>query len=70
MCNGSLPSQRPASQLAPAAPAFDVGWNAHHIGFERDTVKFLAPPSGRNWALMGWDVRDKLCKMKLHQEPS
>jgi len=38
-------------------PAFDAGWNAHEVGLERKTVEVLTPPSGRGWALMGWDVR-------------
>jgi len=38
-------------------PAFDAGWNAHEVGLERNTVSVLAHPTGREWALMGWDSR-------------
>ncbi len=38
-------------------PAFDAGWNAHKVGLGRETVEVLSHPSGRSWALMGYDVR-------------
>lgn len=41
-------------------PAFDAGWDAHETGLERETVAILTPPSGRAWALMGWDARNGL----------
>lgn len=37
--------------------AYDAGWDAHRLGLARDTVAALAPPSGRDWALLGWDTR-------------
>ena len=43
-------------------PAFDAGWNAHEVGLERETVSVLAHPTGREWALMGWDCRELVAK--------
>jgi hypothetical protein len=45
--------------------AFDAGWNAHEVGLERETVAvFAADPAARPWALMAWDVRQKLAQGK------
>jgi hypothetical protein len=38
--------------------AFDAGWNAHSLGMSRETVRVLTPPSGVEWALLAWDIRD------------
>ena len=52
---------RPSSVPAEGqVPAFDAGWNAHRLGLERETVEVLSHPGGREWALMGWDVRAKI----------
>lgn len=45
--------------------AFDAGWNAHEVGLSREMVKALAgiaedDEQARQWALMAWDVRQKL----------
>lgn len=37
--------------------AFDAGWDAQEVGLDRETVAVLAHPSGRSWALLGWDSR-------------
>jgi hypothetical protein len=53
----SRPSSVPA---VGQVPAYDAGWNAQEIGLERETVRVLTPPSGRGWALLGWDTRAAL----------
>lgn len=40
--------------------AFDAGWNASEAGLDRQTVAVLTPPSGRGWALLGWDARETI----------
>lgn len=45
----------PAVPEAGAVAPFDAGWEAHHAGLERETVRVLAADPG--WALLGWDAR-------------
>jgi hypothetical protein len=49
--------------------AFDAGWHAHEIGFERNTVILLAQPSALGWAVMGYDCRAKLEEMERLKHP-
>jgi hypothetical protein len=42
--------------------AFDEGWNAHREGLGRETVRLLAERTGRDWALLGWDMREQLTR--------
>lgn len=42
--------------------AFDAGWNAHEVGLGRESVELFAHPAGRAWALMAWDIREKVSR--------
>lgn len=54
---------RPSACPTPGQiPAFDAGWNAHEKGLERETVRVMTPTSGRKWALMAWDIREKIVR--------
>jgi hypothetical protein len=49
-------------------PAFDAGWDAQRLGIERETVLVLT--QGRDaWALMGYDIRDKLVADAANRPP-
>lgn len=54
--------ERPASVPAEGQiDAFDAGWQAHETGLGRETVRVLSPTHfAREWALLAWDVRQKL----------
>jgi hypothetical protein len=44
--------------------AFDAGWNAHRRGLERTTVQVMTPVSGLKWALLGYDCRETVTKVR------
>ena len=59
---------RPSSvPKAGVIEAFDAGWNAHEIGLDRETVDVLAHPSGRSWALLGYDSRRLVAETEDNQ---